>query len=112
MYLYITHTKKRFVRKTKSYYYLFTNYLYFTKIDEVGDGYWSTQGCWTSLNSHDNVVVCRCNHLTNFAVLLNVYQEEEEVLLSQDALNVVSLIGCIASIFSLAATLVAYLSTK
>ena len=30
---------------------------------------WTTQGCMTSSGS-DGVVLCHCNHLTNFAVIM------------------------------------------
>ena len=30
---------------------------------------WTTQGCMTSIGS-DGVILCHCNHLTNFAVIM------------------------------------------
>ena len=36
-----------------------------------GRGGWSNDGCYQSLdNSDDNNIVCKCNHLTNFAMLM------------------------------------------
>lgn len=51
-------------------------------------------------------VTCECNHLTNFAMLLNVYDEEHSKDDTSDAMNIASLIGCSISIASLIATLV------
>ena len=39
------------------------------------NGNWSEEGC--SLNkSDDNKIICVCNHLTNFAVLMQVGENE------------------------------------
>ena len=39
-------------------------------------GYWSTEGCVVvSEESSDHVTVCKCNHLTNFAVLMSPFKE-------------------------------------
>lgn len=35
-----------------------------------GQGNWTTFGCTTRMESESGVVVCECNHLTNFAVLV------------------------------------------
>ncbi|XP_047126662.1 adhesion G-protein coupled receptor G4 isoform X1 [Hydra vulgaris] len=69
----------------------------------INQGTWSTKGC-TKVSSENNVVTCSCNHLTNFALLLDV---------SQDAYNPVGLeyvtwIGCGISIVSLVITLVTF----
>ncbi|XP_066910547.1 adhesion G protein-coupled receptor L4-like [Clytia hemisphaerica] len=74
---------------------------------DIDGNYWSTRGCKTLVNSK-NEVTCECNHLTNFAILFNVYQVDEDVLKSQELLNYVSLIGCILSTGCLAATLFAF----
>ncbi|XP_066910546.1 adhesion G-protein coupled receptor G6-like [Clytia hemisphaerica] len=73
---------------------------------ETDGNYWSTRGCTTLVNSK-NEVTCECNHLTNFAILFNVYQVDEDVLKSQEVLNYVSLIGCVLSIVGLLATVIA-----
>ena len=41
------------------------------RIDEDTFGDWSTAGCET-LSSNRTHTVCRCNHLTNFAVLMDI----------------------------------------
>ncbi|CAK8690816.1 unnamed protein product [Clavelina lepadiformis] len=60
---------------------------------------WSTQGC--CLVEGSNPPQCQCNHLTNFAVLVSVYDMPENV-----ALSIVTKVGCIVSIVSLILTVV------
>ena len=43
------------------------NRLFFSPLDGFGD--WSQENCDTIYSSNGSVM-CRCNHLTNFAVLL------------------------------------------
>ncbi len=36
-----------------------------------GRGGWSNEGCYQDFNNtDDNNIVCKCNHLTNFAMLM------------------------------------------
>uniref|UniRef100_K1RZC1 Latrophilin-2 n=1 Tax=Magallana gigas TaxID=29159 RepID=K1RZC1_MAGGI len=50
---------------------------------------WSSEGCnTTKVNGH--VTRCECDHLTNFAILMRPYREEEEDAI----LSLISLIGC------------------
>ncbi|XP_058809833.1 latrophilin Cirl-like isoform X3 [Phymastichus coffea] len=60
---------------------------------------WSEEGCFTrySNNSH---TVCECNHLTNFAVLMDVHDIRLE-LGHQLALQIITYIGCVISIICL-----------
>ncbi|XP_062601064.1 adhesion G-protein coupled receptor F1-like [Saccostrea cucullata] len=58
-------------------------------------GGWSTNGCELQSENHP-YIHCKCNHLTNFAVLVRPYsraQDEEEVL------SWISIIGCAISVF-------------
>ncbi|XP_022107763.1 adhesion G-protein coupled receptor G7-like isoform X2 [Acanthaster planci] len=67
-----------------------------------GTGDWSEEGC--ALNEATNdVIECHCDHLTNFAILI------EEVIGSSQALHVSSQIGCALCIAFLAITLLASL---
>ncbi|XP_072000509.1 adhesion G-protein coupled receptor D1 isoform X2 [Engystomops pustulosus] len=71
-----------------------------------GSGVWSSEGC-ARVEGSLNYSVCRCNHLTNFAILMQVVP----VTLSsthQVALSSISYIGCSLSIFCLAITLVTF----
>ncbi|XP_071959946.1 adhesion G-protein coupled receptor G7-like [Antedon mediterranea] len=77
----------------------------FSLYDGVGD--WSSEGC--ELNeTTDGRVVCLCDHLTNFAILVDYYEPKE----AYNALSVISLLGCIVSIVCLAATIATYLYFK
>ncbi|XP_076807193.1 uncharacterized protein LOC143450508 [Clavelina lepadiformis] len=58
---------------------------------------WSTAGCCLVENS--NPPECRCNHLTNFAMLLSTYDIPEDVVLST-----ATTVGCIISIVCLVVT--------
>ncbi|MEE6504420.1 hypothetical protein FKM82_005186, partial [Ascaphus truei] len=71
-----------------------------------GSGIWSNEGC-VRASGNLNYSVCLCNHLTNFAILMQVVP----VKLSsshQMALSSISYIGCSLSIFCLAITLVTF----
>ncbi|KAM4708754.1 adhesion G-protein coupled receptor D1 [Discoglossus pictus] len=71
-----------------------------------GSGVWSNEGC-VRVEGNLNYSVCRCNHLTNFAILMQVVP----VKLSDShkvALSSISYIGCSLSIFCLAITLVTF----
>lgn len=64
--------------------------------EETNLGHWSDYGC-SVLNTNDTHTVCSCNHLTSFAVLMNIHGIEitEKHALT---LNVITYIGCITSI--------------
>lgn len=61
---------------------------------------WSEEGCHVELNNHTHTV-CLCNHLTNFAILMDVHAIYLPIA-HQMALQVITLIGCIVSIVCLA----------
>ncbi|KAM5193555.1 adhesion G-protein coupled receptor D1 [Mantella aurantiaca] len=71
-----------------------------------GSGIWSSEGC-VRVEGNLNYSVCLCNHLTNFAILMQVVP----LKLSSShkvALSSISYIGCSLSIFCLAITLVTF----
>ncbi|KAJ8024354.1 Adhesion G-protein coupled receptor G4 [Holothuria leucospilota] len=75
-----------------------------------GLGDWSSQGCELVSISEENtgsIIECHCNHLTNFAVLLDIQGDIDHV-----ALDILSIIGCMVSIFSLVITLIVLLAAK
>ncbi|XP_033111318.1 adhesion G-protein coupled receptor G6-like [Anneissia japonica] len=74
-----------------------------------GVGEWSNDGC-TLNRTEDDSAICFCDHLTNFAILIDYYQPKESQF--QDVLSVISLIGCIVSIFCLTITIANYLYLK
>ncbi|XP_078673407.1 adhesion G protein-coupled receptor L3-like isoform X2 [Branchiostoma floridae x Branchiostoma belcheri] len=67
---------------------------------------WSTEGC-TARVSDDNHTICECNHLTNFAILVDVIGHEDEF-----ALHVITYIGCIISIFCLIFCIFVFLGSR
>ncbi|KAI8510944.1 hypothetical protein Bbelb_118600 [Branchiostoma belcheri] len=71
-----------------------------------GGGAWSTEGC-DFARIDNSRVVCECNHLTNFAVLVDIYGG-----LHSFTLDLISKIGIALSIPSLALTLITYLAFK
>ncbi|KAJ8020260.1 Adhesion G-protein coupled receptor G6 [Holothuria leucospilota] len=77
-----------------------------------GSGDWSDEGC-TFKGATNQSVTCECNHLTNFAVLMD-YMDEVEVMpvAYQNFLNVVTIIGCSLSILGLSTTLVVFFTFK
>ncbi|XP_070557346.1 adhesion G-protein coupled receptor G2-like [Ptychodera flava] len=79
---------------------------------DANDGYgdWSSNGCHF-VGVEDGRVVCRCNHLTNFAVLMDVHRNQPDAV-HLFALDTISKIGCLLSIIGLSATLATYLGFK
>ena len=43
-------------------------------------GSWSSEGCWV-VTSNATVTVCQCDHLTHFAVLMNLSDEDRVFVL-------------------------------
>ncbi|XP_078673400.1 adhesion G protein-coupled receptor L2-like [Branchiostoma floridae x Branchiostoma belcheri] len=60
-------------------------------------GFWSNDGC-TKISEKSNLThtTCECTHLTNFAILMAVTEQEHS-----EALNVITYVGCIISIVCL-----------
>ncbi|KAM9332658.1 uncharacterized protein adgrg2a [Pholidichthys leucotaenia] len=74
-----------------------------------GGGGWSTAGCFV-VNATSSETTCSCNHLTSFAILLDL--SREGILDRQQAriLTFITYIGCGISALFLAVTLLTYLS--
>ncbi|XP_047142311.1 uncharacterized protein LOC105845287 isoform X1 [Hydra vulgaris] len=64
---------------------------------------WSTEGCNTTSNS-SSIISCQCNHLTNFALILDVDQSGNNPL----SLQIITWIGCGISIAGLFITIISY----
>ncbi|RUS91255.1 hypothetical protein EGW08_000967 [Elysia chlorotica] len=72
--------------------------------------HWSGQGCVYN-GTWNGRHVCLCDHLTNFAVLLDFYGESRAVSAShQTSLTVITLVGLSLSIFGLAMTVVTFVA--
>ncbi|XP_008590769.1 PREDICTED: probable G-protein coupled receptor 133, partial [Galeopterus variegatus] len=82
-------------------------FLYCAFLDfSSGEGVWSNQGCALT-GGNLNYSICRCTHLTNFAILMQVVPLQLTHG-HQVALSSISYIGCSLSVLCLAATLVTF----
>eukprot|EP00057_Strongylocentrotus_purpuratus_P015018 XP_011669492.1 PREDICTED: protein jagged-1 isoform X6 [Strongylocentrotus purpuratus] len=75
---------------------------------------WSMEGCQVlpdnAVNSFNNeYYTCACDHLTNFAVLVDIYAEDAP---PKPVLRLLSIIGCAISIVCLVIAIASYLSVK
>ncbi|NXA39704.1 AGRG2 protein, partial [Eudromia elegans] len=74
-----------------------------------GRGGWSYEGCIVK-ESRVNETVCSCNHLTSFAVLMNLYGNTPLNPTQELVLTFISYIGCGLSAIFLSITLVTYIA--
>lgn len=65
-------------------------------------GQWSEQGCETTFNS--TITICKCNHLTHFAILLSAKHLKISNLQIL-TLQIVGYIGVITSLVAMAVTM-------
>ncbi|XP_011682085.2 adhesion G-protein coupled receptor G2 [Strongylocentrotus purpuratus] len=83
---------------------------------DADDGYgnWSTDGCQLVGMDNDtgDELLCQCNHLTNFAVLMDIYGGSTLDDKWTYILDVLSYAGCSLSIFFLFVTIVTFLSVR
>ena len=90
------------------YFIAFFNTSLATSISDVR-GAWSNEGCKISdSQEHNGFLICECNHLTNFALLMDVSHKRHDPF----ALSIVTWIGCIISIAGLAITIITHLYFK
>ncbi|XP_054556633.1 adhesion G-protein coupled receptor G7 isoform X2 [Talpa occidentalis] len=68
---------------------------------------WDTYGCHKDSGS-GNLLKCRCNHTTNFAILMS-FQENYKY---SEPLNILSAVGCALSITGLALTIIFQIVTR
>ena len=66
-------------------------------------GKWSTRGCF-KVSENETDVQCKCDHLTNFALLLDVSQKGANPL----ELQIITWVGCGISLSGLFLTLLTY----
>ncbi|XP_068774655.1 adhesion G-protein coupled receptor G2 isoform X2 [Struthio camelus] len=74
-----------------------------------GHGGWSYEGCIVK-ESRASETVCSCNHLTSFAVLMNLYGNTPLRPTQELVLTFISYIGCGLSAIFLSITLVTYIA--
>ncbi|CAH3182932.1 unnamed protein product, partial [Porites lobata] len=73
------------------------------------NGSWSSRGC-SLVNRSESQVICTCNHLTHFAVLMQIGDDTETSAKHQTALEVITYVGCGLSLFGEVLTVIAYLT--
>uniref|UniRef100_A0A8C9IY09 Adhesion G-protein coupled receptor D1 n=1 Tax=Piliocolobus tephrosceles TaxID=591936 RepID=A0A8C9IY09_9PRIM len=103
------HLKHRLTRKQHSEATNSSNrvFVYCAFLDfSSGEGVWSNQGCALT-GGNLTYSVCRCTHLTNFAILMQVVPLEL-ARGHQVALSSISYVGCSLSVLCLVATLVTF----
>ncbi|XP_067862295.1 adhesion G-protein coupled receptor D1 isoform X2 [Heptranchias perlo] len=71
-----------------------------------GAAVWSNEGC-IRIGGNISYSVCLCNHLTNFAILMQVMPLELDQV-HQVALSAITFVGCSLSIFCLTITLITF----
>ena len=74
-------------------------------------GQWSEDGCETVFDPTRNRTICRCNHLTHFAILLSA----RPLNLSPGhsfALEIIGYVGVSVSLVAMAATVLVFLYLK
>ncbi|XP_078699177.1 uncharacterized protein LOC144926371 isoform X2 [Branchiostoma floridae x Branchiostoma belcheri] len=73
-----------------------------------GMGGWSSEGCWVDVTENGQTD-CYCDHLTNFALLMDVYGTSARVSKGhQTALSVISYIGCGVSLIGIFLSLLTF----
>ncbi|XP_068617019.1 adhesion G-protein coupled receptor D2 [Brachionichthys hirsutus] len=79
----------------------------FDLIPEAG-GWWNTKGCEVVSKQH-GYTTCYCNHTTNFALLLQVYETQRSPG-NEKALQVLTFIGCGVSLCGLLFTFILFIA--
>ncbi|XP_070538271.1 adhesion G-protein coupled receptor D1-like [Ptychodera flava] len=75
-------------------------------------GVWSRDGCWVNDSiSNSTYTFCHCNHLTNFAVLMQVVDVEVPPAFNE-VMQYITIIGSALSIICLLATIVTYAALR
>ncbi|XP_064625348.1 adhesion G protein-coupled receptor L3-like [Lineus longissimus] len=71
-------------------------------------GVWSGEGC-ALVSTNSTHATCTCDHLTNFAILMDVYGSAEEISPPDRlALDIVTYLGCIVSIICLTMAIIVF----
>ncbi|NXJ24880.1 AGRD2 protein, partial [Dicrurus megarhynchus] len=84
--------------------------LFLLHVSPDAGGMWSTAGCSVMMSLPDSTA-CFCNHTTNFAILLQVY-EMQRTTKEEFTLQTLTFIGCGVSFCALIATLILFLVVR
>ncbi|XP_048467749.1 adhesion G-protein coupled receptor D1-like [Rhincodon typus] len=98
----LTPSQYQYVLNKTNQVYLWCAFLDFSS----GSAVWSNEGC-IRIGGNISYSVCLCNHLTNFAVLMQVVPLELEQV-HQVALSAITYVGCSLSIVCLMVTLIIF----
>ncbi|CAD5122001.1 DgyrCDS10454, partial [Dimorphilus gyrociliatus] len=81
-----------------------------TSTDKNKEGVWSNHGCFMMKEeSNKTHVKCRCNHLTNFAILMDIHGVDKSLSeIDRFALMIITRCGCCVSIFFLMITIIIF----
>ncbi|XP_061176294.1 adhesion G-protein coupled receptor G6-like [Saccostrea echinata] len=72
-------------------------------------GYWSSEGCKVKVHLPGEYTECQCDHLTNFALLMDMYRVGGDIsAVNKMALTYLSYLGCGISLIGLVLTLLTY----
>ncbi|RDD41208.1 Adhesion G protein-coupled receptor L2 [Trichoplax sp. H2] len=78
-------------------------------LNSARSGDWSTEGCETAY-FNDTVTICKCYHLTNFAILMSLSPEKIPETIAR-ALTIITTVGCSLSITALTITIIVFIYT-
>ncbi|XP_066297983.1 latrophilin-like protein 1 isoform X2 [Branchiostoma lanceolatum] len=74
-------------------------------------GFWSSEGCTKTDESNETHTICECDHLTNFAILMDIsgrgFTEADRF-----ALSIITWVGCIISIVCLVFAICIFLGSR
>ncbi|NXH35033.1 AGRD2 protein, partial [Myiagra hebetior] len=84
--------------------------LFLLHVSPDAGGMWSTAGCSVVMSLPDSTA-CFCNHTTNFAILLQVY-EMQRTTKEEFTLQTLTFIGCGVSFCALTVTLILFLVVR
>nr|XP_046241965.1 adhesion G-protein coupled receptor D2 [Scatophagus argus] len=101
------HLQHRVQNPTGTVYDPVCAYWDFNLTPEAG-GWWNTKGC-EIVSKQYGYTVCYCNHTTNFAVLLQVYEAQRSQE-NEKALQVLTFIGCGVSLCGLLFTFILFIA--
>ncbi|NXV89801.1 AGRD2 protein, partial [Calonectris borealis] len=88
-------------------FYVFS--LFLLHVSPDAGGMWSTAGC-SVVRSLPDSTACFCNHTTNFAVLLQVYEMQQRTAKEELTLQTLTFIGCGVSFCALIVTFILFLA--
>ncbi|NXH82393.1 AGRD2 protein, partial [Edolisoma coerulescens] len=85
--------------------------LFLLHVSPDAGGMWSTAGCSVMMSLPDSTA-CFCNHTTNFAILLQVYEMQQRTTKEEFTLQTLTFIGCGVSFCALIVTFILFLVVR